>query len=50
MMTARSANYIDIVPSELQLADDIVIDSGSREHLFKRREDILRLFPFSPGN
>jgi len=30
MMTASNRNYIDIVPRELQLADDIIIDSGNR--------------------
>ena len=34
----------------LDLVDDIVVDSGSPEHLFKRCEDILRLARFSPGN
>ena len=50
MMTGTNQEYFDIVPRELELADDIVVDSGSPEHLFKRREDILRLQPFSPGN
>ena len=50
MMTASNQDYFDIVPRDLELADDIVVDSGSPEHLFKRREDIIRMQPFSPGN
>jgi len=50
MMTATSQDYYEIVPRDLVLVDDIVIDSGSPEHMFKRREDIQRLMPFSLGN
>jgi len=50
MMTEVSNAYYEIVPRELVLFDDIVVDSGSPENMFRRKEDILRLVRFSPGN
>jgi len=50
MMTVVNQEYYEIAPSDLDLVDDIVVDSGSPEHLFKMCEDILRLARFSSGN
>jgi len=49
MMTAVNQEYYEIAPRDLDLVDDIVVDSGSPEHLFKRCEDILRVARFSLG-
>jgi len=48
MMTAITNAYYEIVPRELDLVDDIVVDNGSPEHMFRRREDILRLVTILP--
>jgi len=41
---------LNILSQDFKLKDDIVIDSGSHEHIFKRYKDIHRFVPFSPGN
>lgn len=39
-MMSIALHHLRVGPTEFALADDIVIDSGSPEHMFKLREEI----------
>jgi len=48
MMTI-ALHHLRIEPKEFTLADDIVIDSGSPEHMFRNRKEIDHYFTYGKG-